>query len=292
MGRMVGDDAVQRAVFQALDDREPVLFGADGRVDLGVGVKGRDDLVRQGEVVRAGLRRHLHAARLCLTDELHAAVGGDVADMHGQRQALGKTDLARDDDILRRADAALEPRQRGVVPLVDDAAVHEGGVLAVTQTLQPEVRGVQHRVRHEIGRDDALAVLGDGDRARRLHRADRGEVLALLPFGDRADGIDLAKPHFPGAVFDIGDDHLVIGDGLGVGHAAHLGEAALDRGAAARLDILLLFKARLAQMDVHIDEPRKNGQPGAVDALPFEMLRKFGDLAVLNAQIKFSDAAG
>ena len=191
MGRVVGDDAVERAVFEALDNGEAVFFFADGRVDLGVRIEGGDDFVGQCKVVRAGLRRHLHAARLGLADELHAAVSRDVADVHGDIEALRKADLAGDDDVLRRADAALEPRERRIVPLVDDAAVDERLVLAVAEADEPEVGGVLHGVCHEPRAHDGLAVLAERHRARRLHAADGSKLLALLPLGDGAD-----RPHF------------------------------------------------------------------------------------------------
>ena len=191
MGRVVGDDAVERAVFEPFDDGKAVSFLADGRVDFGVGIEGGDDFVGQCKVVRAGLRRDLHAARLGLADELHAAVSRDVADMHGDIKALRKADLAGDDDVFRRADAALEPRERREVPLVDDAAVDERLVLAMAEADKPEVGGVLHGVCHEPRAHDGLAVLAERHRARRLHAADGSQLLALLPLGDGAD-----RPHF------------------------------------------------------------------------------------------------
>ena len=291
MRGVVGDDAVERAVLQSFDDGEPVLLLADGRVDFGVRIEGGNHLVGEREIVRAGLRRDLYAARLCLADELHAAVCGDVADMHGQRQALGKADLAGDDNVFRGADTPFQPRQRGVIPLVDDAAIHERAVLAVAQAFQPEVGGILHGERHDLGGGNAPAVLRDRDRARRLHRADGGEVVPLLPLGDRADGMHLAEVHLFRAIFDIGHDNLVIGDGLGVGHTADLRESALDGGAAAAQNILFLLEPRLAQMHVHIDQPGEYGQPRAVDALALDMGRNLGNFALFNADVRFLYAA-
>ena len=57
-----------------------------------------------------------------------------------------------------------------------------------------------------------------------------GEVLPLLPLRDCADGVDLTQIHLSCAVFDIGNNDLIVDHGLGVGHTAHLREPALDRG--------------------------------------------------------------
>ena len=43
-------------------------------------------------------------------------------------------------------------------------------------------------------------------------------------------------------------------------------------------------------MDVHIDEPRKDGVARAVDALPRDVGGKFGDDAAFGADIEFFDA--
>ena len=57
---MIRGDTVDRAVEQTLDERAPVVFGAERRVHLHVGVEGTHELVRGAEVVRARLGADPH----------------------------------------------------------------------------------------------------------------------------------------------------------------------------------------------------------------------------------------
>ena len=88
--------------------------------------------------------------------------------------------------------------------------------------------------------------------SRRCRRAPcpRGPCV-IAPIGRTRTRADLARaPHD-----QLGHRALVV-DRLGVRHAAHGREAAGGRRARAGLDVFLVFLARLAQVDVQVDEAR------------------------------------
>ena len=60
----------------------------------------------------------------------------------------------------------------------------------------------------------------------------------------------------------------------------------------AAFDVLLPLKARLAQMDVHIDEPREDGEPAPIDALAFEVFGDLRDAPFFDADVGAAHAVG
>ena len=84
------------------------------------------------------------------------------------------------------------------------------------------------------------------------HIAHLGHGLALKTAGHGTRRIDAAVTDLGCARLDELDDGAVIGDGVGVGHGAHAGEAALGSSAGAALDVLFDLVAGLTQVDVHV----------------------------------------
>ena len=70
VGRVVGDDDIQRAVGQGLPHRLAVACASKRRIHLGVGVVVAHSLVGQREVVGRGFRRDPHAARFGGPDDV------------------------------------------------------------------------------------------------------------------------------------------------------------------------------------------------------------------------------
>jgi hypothetical protein len=77
--------------------------------------------------------------------------------------------------------------------------------------------------------------------------------------------MDLGKPHFAGAAGDKLDDGDVVDRRLGVGQRHHRCDTAGRCRPPAALDRFHVLGAGLAQLDAHIDEPRREAQPGAID---------------------------
>ena len=289
MRRVVGGDGVDGAVAQAGDQRLLVGGQAHGRVDLGVGVVGGAQVVGAGQVMGRGLGGDLHAALLGLADQLHASLGGDVADVDGQVQRLGQHDVAGDLHLLGGAGGAAQAQQRGVVALVHHALVDQVDVLAVVEHRHAKRGAVLHRKAHQQRVHHGLAVVGDGDRAGLGHVADLGHVLALEALGHRADGVDVhAAALGLGLIDDEGGDHGVVVDGGGVGHAAHRGKAAGRRGARAAYDVLLVLLTGVAQVAVQVHHAGHHIQPLGVhnlSVLALDVLLDAADHAVLHEHI-------
>ena len=79
------------------------------------------------------------------------------------------------------------------------------------------------------------------------------------------------------------------GERLGVGHLEHGHHAAHDRGAAARLQVLLVLQARLAEVHLGVDHARQHVQPGRIDHLAGGSLRQLPDRG--NSPVADADVA-
>ena len=71
----------------------------------------------------------------------------------------------------------------------------------------------------------------------------------------------------------LGRDRLRVG----VRHLEHGGDAAEHRGAGARLQILLVGKPRLAEVDLGVDHARQDVKAGALDHAPGRGARKIAE---------------
>ena len=100
------------------------------------------------------------------------------------------------------------------------------------------------------------AVVGEGDRPAFDQAADLGQFLPLPSLGDGADGKDIGVAGALGLEIDELRRRLAVEGRLGVGHARHRGNAAGQGRRRAGGDGLVFFAARLAQMDVHVDQAR------------------------------------
>ena len=260
MRGVIGDDTVERAVLQPLLYRLYVLRLAHGRVHFRVCVIGKDDVVRQRKIMRAGLRRDGYAARLRVAQQPDAALRGHMADMHALAQRFRKYDLAGDHHFFRGARNTFQPGKGAVISFVHAAAVRKRFILAVREADKPEIGRIFHTEAHHARGGNGFSVVAQSHGARFLHLSDLGERFALLPFRDGADRPHLAQPDFFCPRDNIADHGGIVTYGLRVGHAAHLREpAAHGRGRAAG-DVFLILKPRFAQMNVHIDQAGKDVQ--------------------------------
>jgi hypothetical protein len=92
----------------------------------------------------------------------------------------------------------------------------------------------------------------------------------------------------PRTLDDVTRDRRTVVHGRGIRHATHGREAARGSGSRTALDRLGVLEARLAQMDVHVDEPRGDDQPVRVEylgAAPIEVRADAADHRVLDQHV-------
>ena len=68
-----------------------------------------------------------------------------------------------------------------------------------------------------------------------------------------------------GRLADQLDRALGVDGRIGVGHAGHGSEPAVDGRGGARLDRLGILEPRLAEVYVDVDQPRRDDPPGGID---------------------------
>ena len=286
---MIGDDNVDGAVDDALTDGLGILLGAQRRIDLERGVVGLVQVVLgQKHVVRGGLAGHLDASGLTGTHELETVSGGDVLDVQLGTGQLGDLDVAGDLELLAGSRPALESQTGRDLALVDLAVADQVLVLAMAHKDLAEHLAVVHAATEHTRALHAATVVGEGDGAVGDHIAHLGHGLALKTAGHGARRIDAAVTDLGSAGLDELHDGAVIGDGIGVGHGAHAGKAALGSCAGAALDVLFDLVAGLAKVNVHIHQARDEvlaGKVADLGSLDGEILADLGDLVAVNQDV-------
>ena len=170
------------------------------------------------------------------------------------RQSEVPGDLA---PLALGADAPVSVRA-GVVPVVDIAAAQEAVVLAVGGDDLPQPLGLPHGLPHHGLALDAPAIVGE---ARRIgcHGLHVRQGFAPLAPGDGPVGVDVDRG-VPGDDLPLDVQRLqAVGNGVQVGHGAHMGVAAPGGVQGAGADGFLIRKSRLSKMDMDINETGKYG---------------------------------
>ena len=149
--------------------------------------------------------------------------------------------------------------------LVHDAAARQFEVFGVAQHRLVEHRAVFHRPPHDLGADDRRAVVGKGDGAAFDQTADFGQLGAASALGEGADREDVGVAGPLRLEMDELGRRLAVDGRLRVRHTGHRRDAAGQRRGGAGGDGFVLFAARLAQVDVHVDQAGADDHPGRVD---------------------------
>ena len=286
---MIGDDHVDGTVDDTLTDGLGVLVGAQRRIDLERGVVGLVQVVLgQEHVVRGGLAGNLNASGLTGTHDLQTIGGGDVLDVQLGTSQLGDLDVAGDLELLAGSRPTLESQTGRDLALVDLAVADQVLVLAVAHKDLAEHLAVVHATTEHARTLHAATVVGKGDGAVGDHVAHLGHGLALKTAGHGARRIDAAVTDLGSTGLDELHDGAVIGNGIGVGHGAHAGKAALGSCAGAALDVLFDLVAGLAKVNVHIHQAGDEvlaGKVAGLGSLDGEILADLGDLVAINQDV-------
>src|SRR5262249_6655523 len=141
---------------------------------------------------------------------------------------------------------------------------------------------------HDLGVDDWRTIVGEGDGPALDKTADLGQFLALATLGDGADGEDIGVAGALGLEMNELRGSLRVDGRLGVGHARYRRDTAGQRRGGAGGDGLVLLAARLAQVDVHVDQARADDQAVRVERAVSAKVRlrvEANNAAIVNPQV-------
>ena len=269
LGQVIGRNGVDRAVPQAGAQRLDVRRRAQRRVDLGVGVVTLDGLVGQREVMRTGLGGHLQALVLGSPQEADRFRAAHVLHVQMRTAQRRQLDVAVHDGALRRRRRPRQSQDGGHRAFMHDAVTGQHAVFAMRQDRQAEHAAVFHGAAHQPGAGDALRAIRQGHDASLVHAADFGQRLALQARGRGADRVEPGAGGHGGASQNVFGHRRRVVHRLGIRHHRHRGKAAGSSGGQPAGHRLAVLVARLAEVDVHVDEARRHDPAGGLhDAEP------------------------
>ena len=267
LGRVVGGDGVDRAVFYALDDGLAVRLGAPGRGEFGEGAVLADRRFVEGEIGRRGVASHRQAAGLGPAHRVHGQRRGQMRRVIPRARELDEADVALDHEDLGDGGDALEAETGRDLSLVHEPARGEARLFRVLDDQQVEGLGVAQGPAHHQGIGDRLGGVGERHGAGRGEQAHLGHALAPEPLGEGAVRVDVDEAGFAPARDHELDQGGVVDHRLGVGQTRHGGDPAGRGREARRHHGFLVFLAGLAQLHPHVHEARGEAVPAAIDGL-------------------------
>ncbi len=220
-------------------------------------------------------------------DQFHAPGRADVLNVIAATDRSIQQQIAGDHELLGLGGNPGQAQLRRHDPRVHRPA-GQSRLLAMLHDAGIEHFGILQGLAHDRGVADAHAVVAQGDRPALKHRADLRQFLALSALGDRSDRKHIGQPHPLGLAQNEFDLPLVIQRRLGIGHAADGREPPRHRRRRAAGDRLLFLVARLAQMHVNVDQPRRDETTRRVDCpIGFaEIGSDRGDLSVADEKLR------
>ena len=160
---------------------------------------------------------------------------------------------------------AAQPQAHALDALVHDRALGQLHVLAVAEDGAVEHRqySIARRMISELTTGEPSSVNATAPPSTRPPIS--ASSAPLRPLVMRADGEDVGVAGALGLEVDELGRRLAVDGRLGVGHARDAGHAAGQGGGGAGGDGLVLLAARLAEVDVHVDQPGADDLAGGVE---------------------------
>ena len=233
--------------------------------------------------MRRRLAAHAQPLRPGAAHQFDALLRGDVADVIPATGLLRQRDVAPDLPPLALGADALVSVLAAVNPVVDIAPAQQFIDFAMSHDRFTDSRGPAHRLLHQLRRLHAAAVVREADDLRGQGREIDQFAASALTHRDRTVGF---HAHHGVAADDLQlltERRRRIGRRVQVGHRADRGIPPAGRGGRTRRNGLLLREARLAQVHMHVDQPRHEVPPpevhhpvararfpGGRDAAPFD----------------------
>ncbi len=165
--------------------------------------------------------------------------------------------VAADHDALGHGGVAAEPDLGGDAPLVDVAAARERRLLAVDGDRDPRRGAVLERAADQARRDDGAPVVREPGGSALGELDHLGQLRALLALGDRREEADRHVRLRLRALGERPEHGRRVDDRVGVGHGEDRAVPARRGGASAGAEVLLVLAAGRAEVDVRVDERRR-----------------------------------
>ena len=266
---MVGGDHVNGTIFQSFNQCLPVLLCAERRVHLGHGPVLGHRFFGEGKVVGGDFRRHMGPQAFGQTHHGHGVFGADVLNIHFGSGIQGQHTIPGHQRVLRHGRRAENSQAfRGFAP-VDAVFADKGRVLFMEAQGFVQLSSPLHGFAAQAAVQERNAVVGESRRSGLAQCFQIGKLFSRHALGDAG-----GREHMDAGLFPLFPHILkrlhIVHRGLGIGHGDHRGKAALLGGLRPGLDGLLVGLSRIAEVDMHIDQPRGHAQsPGVDDRLPF-----------------------
>ena len=180
---------------------------------------------------------------------------------------LGQHGVPGHHQLLGDGGPAGQPQLPGDPALVHRVVLHHVRVLAVGEDGQLLPVGQDQAVPHQVGVLHRHPVVGQGHRPGLLQGLEVGELLPRLPHRHRPDGPDVDAAGLGRLLLDVVHPLRAVGGGPGIGHTGDGGKAPVGRRRRPGRDGLLVLKARLPQVHVHIHQPGAHHQAAGVNHL-------------------------
>ena len=285
MRRMVCGYDRDRAVAQALDYRQTILLGTQGRIHFVIGIELFDFDIREGDMVRSRFRRNLNAFFLRSADDRQRTFCGDMLDMHFPACGSGKNRVTGDDELLRRCRHAFHSQKHRPVTFMHDAAAGKNRIFAVIENRQFESARIFDHMAHKLMILNTFPVIGKRHDSGGFQSADARHLLSLQTFGDRAAGKHLDDAFRLSISPDVMDGSGVVRTRTCVRHGYNGGESACRRRQRSGVNGFRIRLAGLPQVDMQVNETGSENISRQVNDFRIFQRCGIGEHAILHTDV-------
>ena len=198
-------------------------------------------------------------------------------------------EVASDHDALGDRGIAAEAELGRDGALVHVTSARQRRILAVERDRATRRRVVLERTTHERRRDDGLPVVGEPGGAPFGELDHLGELASVLALRDRRQEADRDLRLRLRALDQVAEERSGVDHGIGVRHPEDRAVPAGRGGPRARAEVLLVLAARGPEMDVWVDERRREHESVRLDhpvGVGVEALAERGDHAAVHADVE------
>src|SRR5258708_9710382 len=206
------------------------------------------------------LARDGNAASARIAEKPDAAGRTQMLAMNASATELGQQDVAHNHELFPCSWPARQSKDRTPMTLVHHTVAHEIVVLAVVEHGEVKHGGILDRAAHQFMILYTMGVIGDRNDAEWYHRSNRRHFFAGKTSGDRTGSKYVDAGGLPCPIQNPGYSARIVGGRTGVGHADNGSKSTRRRCLTAGRDGFFMRLARLAKMNMHVDQSGSNDQ--------------------------------